>query len=67
MSLILISEHSKSICEFRVTKLKKKKGQKIKDRMDGVEYCSCRRKSGVDLARGRPYELPGPREHILKQ
>ena len=66
MSLIIISEHSKSICEFRVTK-KKKWVKQIKDRMDGVEYCSCRRKSGVDLARGRPYELPGPREQILKQ
>ena len=48
MSSILISEHSKSICELEVhVEMNKYNTTKTKQ-MDGVEYCSCRRKSGVE-------------------
>ena len=32
--------------------------------IDTIVYCSCDGKSGVNLARNKPYELSGPRERI---
>ena len=46
MSLILMSEHSKSIYEFRITR--KRKRFNNPRQKDGVEYYSCRRKNGVE-------------------
>ena len=47
MSLILMSEHSKSICEFRITRKKINRFNNPRQK-DGVEYYNCRRTNGVE-------------------
>ena len=47
MSLILMSEHSKSICEVRITRKKINRFNNPRQK-DGVEYCSCRKTNGVE-------------------
>ena len=63
MSSILRSEHSKSVCEFRVTNEIHKSNNIKADRYDRILQLlqNERRRSWreVDL-----YELPGPRERI---
>ena len=62
MSSIRISEHSKSFANLGV-QIEINKSNKT-TQIGAIEYCSYGRRAVLDLARSKPYELPGPREQI---